>query len=395
MANVARNENAVGVLLLAAAAAVAVGYVVPRQFARPIGGFTLGDISPGAAHATPAQASVVLAQAAATQSAGAKALPALPQPTWAAAAQGRVEPNGGEVRVTAQSQGRIVEVLAAVNDRVLAGELLVRLDDTDQEARVAAAEAEASVRKRERNGEIVTGLARDRRTAEDNIASSERLLTSNRAEYDRWVRALRAGKTTAAEVAKARDTVTAARDQLDTARAALRRILAGAGVPEQTRFEAAIASSRSDISLAEAALERTRIRAPKDATILQVIATLGETATPNPEQVMIVLGDMSKLRVRAELEERDSGKVRLGQAVVVRSDAFPGRDFEGKVAQIAQSLAPSRMGLKGPRRGLEVDVLEVLVDLDALPPLLPGMRVDVLLKPDSTADAAKDAPKQN
>ena len=306
--------------------------------------------------------------------------------------------DGREQQIRASLDSRrseIVEVLAAVNDKVQAGELLVRLDDTDQEARVAAAEAEASVRRRERNAENVVGLARDRRTAEDNIAAAERLLTSNRAEYDRWVRSARAGRATAAEVVKARDTVTAARDQLDTARVALRRILAGTGVPEQTRFEAAIAASRSDISLAEAALERTRIRAPKDATILQVIATLGETATPNPEQVMIVLGDMSKLRVRAELEERDSGKVRLGQIVVVRSDAFPGRDFEGKVAQIAQSLAPSRMGLKGPRRGLEVDVLEVLVDLDSLPPLLPGMRVDVLLKPDATADAAKDAPKQN
>ena len=392
MVKLARNENAVGVLLFAAIAAVAVGYVVPRQVGASIGAFGFGNFS---AHATPAQASVVLAQAAATPGAAPKALPTLPQPTWAAAAQGRVEPNGGEVRITAQSQGRIVEVLAAVNDKVQAGELLVRLDDTDQEARVAAAEAEASVRRRERNAENVVGLARDRRTAEDNIAAAERLLTSNRAEYDRWVRAARTGRATAAELVKARDTVTAARDQLDTARVALRRILAGTGVPEQTRFEAAIAASRSDISLAEAALERTRIRAPKDATILQVIATLGETATPNPEQVMIVLGDMSKLRVRAELEERDSGKVRLGQIVVVRSDAFPGRDFEGKVAQIAQSLAPSRMGLKGPRRGLEVDVLEVLVDLDSLPPLLPGMRVDVLLKPDATADAAKDAPKQN
>jgi HlyD family secretion protein len=37
--------------------------------------------------------------------------------------------------------------------------------------------------------------------------------------------------------------------------------------------------------------------------------------------------------------------------------------------------------LKGPRRGTEVDTLEVMVDLDGTPPLLPGMRVDVLVKP--------------
>jgi HlyD family secretion protein len=390
MANPARNENAINVLLLAAAAAVAIAYVVPRY-----AGSANGVLSNfGAAQAMPAQASVILAQASTTPAPQQKSAP-LPTPTWAAAGQGRVEPYGGEVRVTAQAQGRIVEVLAAVNDKVQAGELLVRLDDADPEARVGAAEAEASVRRRERNGENVTGVARDRRTAEDAIASAERVVTSVRAEYDRQVRLRRNGKGTAADLTKARDAVTAAREQLDTNRASLRRIVAVGNAPEHTRFEASIAAARSDISLAEAALERTRIRAPKDGTILQVIATVGETAVPTPDQVMIVLGDMSKLRVRAELEERDSAKVRLGQTVVVRSDAFPGKDFEGKVGQIAQALAPSKIGLKGPRRGLEVDVLEVLVDLDGLPGLLPGMRVDVLLKPDATAEAPKDAPKQN
>ncbi len=390
MAHPARNENAINVLLLAAAAAVAIAYVVPRY----AGSANAVLSSFGAAQATPAQASIILAQASTTPAALQKAAP-LPAPAWAAAGQGRVEPFGGEVRITAQAQGRIVEVLAAMNDKVQAGELLVRLDDADPEARVAAAEAEASVRRRERNGETVTGAARDRRVAEDAIASAERVVASARAEYDRQVRLRRAGKGTAADQTKARDAVTAARDQLDTNRATLRRIMAVGNVPEQTRFEASIAAARSDISLAEAALERMRIRAPKDGTILQVIATVGETAVPTPDQVMIVLGDMSKLRVRAELEERDSAKVRLGQTVIVRSDAFPGKDFEGKVGQIAQALAPSRIGLKGPRRGLEVDVLEVLVDLDGLPALLPGMRVDVLLKPDATAEAPKDAPKQN
>ncbi len=397
MAHPARNENAINVLLLAAAAAVAIAYVVPRYAGTANSALTGLTSGITAAQASPAQASIILAQATTAASAPQSKAPApvLPAPTWAAAGQGRVEPYGGEVRITAQAQGRIVEVLAAMNDKVQAGDLLVRLDDSDPEARVAAAEAEASVRRRERNAETVTGVARERRIAEDAIAAAERLVTASRAEFDRQVRLRRAGKGVAADLTKTRDAVTAARDQLDTNRANLRRIMSGSNVPEHTRFEASIASARSDISLAEAALERTRIRAPKDGTILQVIATMGETAVPSPDQVMIVLGDMSKLRVRAELEERDSAKVRLGQAVVVRSDAFPGKDFEGKVAQIAQALAPSRIGLKGPRRGLEVDVLEVLVDLDGLPALLPGMRVDVLLKPDATAEVAKDAPKQN
>ena len=44
---------------------------------------------------------------------------------------------------------------------------------------------------------------------------------------------------------------------------------------------------------------------------------------------------LSALRVRAEIEERDIGKLRVGQGAVIRSDAFPNKDFEGKVVVIS------------------------------------------------------------
>ncbi len=106
---------------------------------------------------------------------------------------------------------------------------------------------------------------------------------------------------------------------------------------------------------------------------------------PSPENVLFVIGNLSSLQVRAEIEERDIGKVRVGQAAVIRSDAFPGKDFEGKIASLAQSLGPSKIGQRGPRKPTDVDVLEVLIDLAGQPPLLPGMRVDVFLRPEATA----------
>ena len=137
--------------------------------------------------------------------------------------------------------------------------------------------------------------------------------------------------------------------------------------------------------MAEAALEKTRIRAAAAGTVLQVTAKVGESIAPTPEAVLLVMGDLSSLRVRAEFEERDLGKVRTGQAAVVRSDAFPGRDFEGKVTFLAQSLGASRFGQRGPRKPTDVDVLEVLIELNGKPPLLPGMRVDVFVRNEATA----------
>ncbi len=315
---------------------------------------------------------------------------AAPKPTWAASAAGRVEPRGGEIKIGAQSAGRIADVAVKINDTVKAGDLLIRLDDEEAMARIAAAEAEAAVRKRERDAETVGRQAQDRRNAEDAVAAAERALTQARADLDAAVRGRPSdGGTT--DLTAQRAAVKAAQDKLAQEREGLRRAQSAAGIPLPTRLEAALTAARSDLSLAETALERTRVRAPSDATVLQVNARAGETASPSPEQTLIVLGDMTALRVRAELEERDSAKIRVGQAAVVQSDAHPGRKFEGKVVTMAQAMGPGKLAQRGPRRPNDVEVLEVVIDLDAGSGLLPGMRVDVFFKPDATVQNQADA----
>jgi HlyD family secretion protein len=71
----------------------------------------------------------------------------------------------------------------------------------------------------------------------------------------------------------------------------------------------------------------------------------------------------------------------------VRSDAYPGREFSGRIERMGQALGAPRLSKRGPRRPNDVDVLEVLVDLDGNSPLLPGMRVDVFFKPEATVQA--------
>jgi HlyD family secretion protein len=128
--------------------------------------------------------------------------------------------------------------------------------------------------------------------------------------------------------------------------------------------------------------------------VLQINAKVGETVAPSPEMPLVVVGDVSSLRVRAEFEERDIGKVRVGQGAIVRSDAFAGKDFEGTVSSSAKALGPSKLGQRGPRRPTDIDVLEVIIDLKGQPPLLPGMRVDVFLKADASAPSAATQPGQ-
>jgi HlyD family secretion protein len=316
-----------------------------------------------------------------------------PKPVWAASAPGRIEPLGGEVRIGAQAPGRIVEVLVASGDKVAGGDLLVRLEDEELIARLHSIAADVAAKKRDRDSTEVTGKAADRRSAEDGLANAERALAQSRDELDRTLRSQKAGSANP-ELDKARDAVNKARERVDQARTNLRKVLSPDNLPAPTRQEVALAAARAEQSMAEAAIERTRIRSASAGTVLQVNAKVGETAAPSPENALVVVGDLSSLRVRAEFEERDVGKLKSGQAAVVRSDAFPGKDFEGKVAVIAQALAPSRLGQRGPRKPSDIDVLEVLIDLAGQPPLLPGMRVDVFLRSDGaalpTAAAAKE-----
>jgi HlyD family secretion protein len=347
-------------LIVAAILALGVGYYVPQTFS-----------------SKPAEPAKV--------DAAAKSKTAAPKSTWAASAPGRVEPSGGEVRIGAQMPGRVAEVLVSLNDKVAAGDLLVRLDDEELIGRVHSALAEATIRKRERDNTDVSGKAQERRSSEDGVANAERHLAQAREEADRQLRARRSGSAGDADLDKARDAVSRAKDRLDQARASLRKALSVDGLPAPSRPEGALVAARADLAAAEAALERTRIRAASASTVLLVNARAGETATPSPENVLIVMGNLSSLQVRAEFEERDIAKVRVGQTAVVRSDAFQGKDFEGKIASMAQTLGPSRVGSRGPRKPTDVDVLEVLIDMIGQPPLLPGMRVDVFLRPEATA----------
>lgn len=316
------------------------------------------------------------------------------RPIWAASASGRVEPRGGEIKLSSPTVGRIVEVSASINGKVKAGDVLVRLEDEEPRTKVAAAESEVAVRRRERDQETVTGQALDRRRAEDAVFTAERAHIAARSEFDRLVRAEQRtpGELAVGSLEGARIVLDNAMAKLESERAALKRVSGQNGMPLPTRLEVGLTQARAELALAEAALDRTRLRAPVDGTILQLAARVGELAAATPEQIMLVMGDLSTLRVRAEVEERDVAKIKHGQLVVLRTDAFGGEEFGGRVATVASALGPARLAQRGPRRPNDLDTLEVTIDVDAGSKLMPGMRVDVLFRPMDAAGPTAAGP---
>jgi len=317
------------------------------------------------------------------------------QRAWTASAPGKVEPRNGEIKITSQAAGRITEVLVKINETVKAGDLLIRLDDEEARARLRAAHALADARKRSRDNTDVNHLANKRRKADDRVFKARTELFRAREDLDDEAAKFRQGTSSEAKLDAARKRVADAKAAVKVARKALRKAQSARKIPLETTRESALSAARADVALAEATLRHTQIRAPVDGTVLDVIAKVGEMALPSPQDVLLRFGDMTALRVRAEVEERDVGNVHVGQRVTVRSGAFPGKEFSGKVATRARTLGPNKIAAKGLRRPTDLDVLEALIDLDNMPPLLPGMRVDVYFMSDAAARHRADKKPAN
>lgn len=295
---------------------------------------------------------------------------------WVAAAPGKVEPSSGEIRVGALMLGRVAEILVSVNDGVEEGDLLVRLDDDETRARLTSAEAEVAARKRDRDVAPASGAAMDRRRSEDSVATAEQGVIAAKAEVDRLSRRDQRDPTKGMTLTNARNVVLRAQKTLELARSELARLKASnSKAPSQP--DTALTIARAELSAIQAQLEKTRIRAPIAGTILYLPVRVGETVNPSPDQVLLVLADISKLRVRADLDERSVGKVTIGQLAHVRGDAYPGHSFSGKVVRIGPSLTPRQTVLVGRRRGGEGNVVDVQVELLEDHRFLPGMQVDV------------------
>jgi HlyD family secretion protein len=326
---------------------------------------------------------------------------------WQTVAPGRVEPVSGTIKIAAPVMGAIAQVLVKVNDKVFAGEPLIRLVDTEARARLAAAEAQVAFRLQARNEESAPAPAAPpartarpapqrrgeapvanadkaaaRRRAEDAVADADKAVTEAQAALDKAALERRTGAASDAALEAARAALARAQDRQRQQKAELRGIEADPGTPLPNFVDGQVNVARAEAAAAAAAIERLTIRAPISGTVLQVNAKPGELAASANAQPLLIIGDISALRVRAELDERDVGEVKIGQSAVIRADAFRGREFAGKVSFIAPIVEPGRISARGQRNMTDVDVVEVLVDVAQPDPLAVGMKVDVYFQPD-------------
>ncbi len=146
-------------------------------------------------------------------------------------------------------------------------------------------------------------------------------------------------------------------------------------------LESAIArreTSAADVRQIEAVLKKTVIRAPISGTVLQRLAEPGESLK---EQAPIIsIADLKKVRIEAEVDEFDAGRVALGSEVIVRAEGYDNLEWNGRVEEIPDAVVGRRLKPDDPGRPTDTRVLLVKVALTEPTPLKLGQRVEVEIK---------------
>ena len=130
-----------------------------------------------------------------------------------------------------------------------------------------------------------------------------------------------------------------------------------------------------NVENAKIALDDTLVRSPLDGTIIFRPVEVGQvisspTSAVGGGTLLMTMADLSKVRIRAYVDEIDIGKVSVGQKVTIRVSAFREEVFQGAVTKI-EPLATIEQG---------VTIFPVLIDIENKDNLLLlGMNTDCLL----------------
>jgi HlyD family secretion protein len=93
------------------------------------------------------------------------------------------------------------------------------------------------------------------------------------------------------------------------------------------------------VQTAEVDLARCNIYAPIDGIVMDRVAEVGKTvaASLNAPKLFQIAADLTQMQIEADVAEGDIGSIEVGQSVNFTVDAYPNRQFRGKVSQIRNS----------------------------------------------------------
>jgi HlyD family secretion protein len=249
------------------------------------------------------------------------------------------------VDISADVMGRVIEMNVEEGDDVSQGEVLLRIDPSQLSAAVSRSQAALS-------------------QAQAQVAQAQA----------NFIRAERDHRR--ASALQARDSTLVSPQQVEDAATTLE--------VNRSLLEAAnhgVAQAEAGLEETQDQLAKTIIRAPISGKVTRLNVEAGETVVlgtmNNPGSLILTISDLSVVEAVMEVDETDVPEIALGDSASVELDAFPDREFSGRVTEIGNSaiVPPSTTAGSGQTAAIDFEVVITLDD--------PG----IALRPDLSATA--------
>jgi len=310
------------------------------------------------------------------------------------AGAGLVESRTENISIGTHLPGIVDKVFVKVGQKVNPGDPLFELDTRQinsdvklSEARLAGARADLTRLEQMPRAEDVPPAEAARRQSQAQVAQLED-------EYQRFARLSKSEAATDSQVVSARERLAAAQAQFDRSDAELKKLKAGAWEPEKEVARATIAQMQAQLDQSRIQLERHRVLTPTpradevgELEVLQINVRPGEAVDTMAGRALIVLGDVSRKRVRVDIDEHDVPRFEPNAPAAgkVRGDSH--REYQLKFVRIEPYIVPKRSLTGDSTERVDTRVLQVIYEIvEGADEVFVGQQMDVFVqapKPDS------------
>jgi HlyD family secretion protein len=227
----------------------------------------------------------------------------------------------------------VKNVLVKEGDHVRKGQLLLQLDDADIRAQAARAQAQIKSAQADQAALKTGGTQEEVITLNSQLIKAQSARDVAQRNLDALQRLQQQGAASPGEVRQAQDTLHRAQADLSLLEQKQKDRYSP---PEVAQIEARGAEAEASYASAEDALKKSNVRAPFDGIVYSLPVKSGSFVQGG--ELLLQEADLSKVLVRAFVDEPDIGRLQVGQKVEVTWDAIPGRTWNGVVNTVPSTV---------------------------------------------------------